>query len=65
MVLVCIMEKQNIQQNVGVVGLEDGKAYFNSFTFTNTKSDDVDKLIQVSFDGIDGGIEAYRENGSG
>ena len=44
MVLVCIMEKQNIQQNVGVVGLEDGKAYFNSFTFSNTKSDD--KLIQ-------------------
>ena len=65
MVLVCIMEKQNIQQNVGVIGLEDGKAYLNSFTFTNTKSDDVDKLIQVSIDGIDGGIEAYRENGSG
>ena len=34
MVLVCIMEKQNIQQNVGVIGLEDGKAYLNSFTFT-------------------------------
>ena len=49
----------------GIVGLEDGKAYLNSFTFTNTKSDDVDKLIQVSIDGIDGGIEAYRENGSG
>ena len=30
MVLVCIMEKQNIQQNVGVVGLEEGKAYFTS-----------------------------------
>ena len=65
MVLVCIMEKQNIQQNVGVVGLEEGKTYFNSFTFTNTKSDDVDKLIRSSFDGIDGAIEAYNEAGSG
>ena len=37
MVLVCIMEKQNIQPNVGVVGLEEGKAYFNSFTLINNK----------------------------
>ena len=65
MVLVCIMEKQNIQPNVGVVGLEEGKAYFNSFTLINNKSKDVDKLIQSAIDGIDGGIEAYRENGSG
>ena len=64
-VLVCIMEKQNIQPNVGVVGLEEGKAYFNSFTLINNKSKDVDKLIQSAIDGIDGGIEAYRENGSG
>ena len=64
MILVCIMEKQTIQPNVGVVGLQEGKAYFNSFTFTNSKSDDVDKLIQVSFDGIDGGIEAYQQAGS-
>ena len=63
--LVCIMEKQNIQPNVGVIGLEDGKAYFNSFTLINNESSDVDKLIQSSIDGIDGGIEAYRENGSG
>ena len=65
MVLVCIMEKQIIQQNGGVVGLEEGKAYFNSFTLINNKSKDVDKLIQSAIDGIDGGIEAYRENGSG
>ena len=45
MVLVCIMEKQNIQPNVGVVGLEEGKAYFNSFTLINNKSTDVDELI--------------------
>ena len=59
------MEKQNIQPNVGVVGLEEGKSYFNSFTLINNKSTDVDKLIQTSIDGIEGGIEAYRENGSG
>ena len=28
MILVCIMEKQNIQKDVGVVGLEESKAYF-------------------------------------
>ena len=65
LVLVCIMEKQNIQQNVGVVGLEEGKAYFNSLTITNTKSDDVDKLIQISKDVIEGLIEGYQKAGSG
>ena len=65
LVLVCIMEKQNIQQNVGVVGLEEGKAYFNSPTITNTKSDDVDKWIKVSRDVIEGHIESYTEKGSG
>ena len=65
LVLVCIMEKQNIQQNVGVVGLEEGKAYFNSLTITNTKSDDLDKLIQISKDVIAGLIEGYQKAGSG
>ena len=65
LVLVCIMEKQNIQQNVGVVGLEEGKAYFNSLTITNTKSDDLDKLIQISKDAIEGLIEGYQKAGSG
>ena len=65
MVLVCIMEKQILQQNVGVVGLQEDKAYFHSFSLTNTKSDDVDNLIQLSYDGIDGVIEAYEQNGSG
>ena len=64
MVLVCIMEKQILQQNVGVVGLKEDKAYFHSFTLTNLESDDVDKIIKASYDGIDGGIEAYQENGS-
>ena len=65
MVLVCIMEKQILQQNVGVVGLQEDKAYFHSFSLTNTKSDDVDNLIQLSYDVIDGVIEAYEQNGSG
>ena len=64
MVLVCIMEKQNIQQNAGVVGLEEGKAYFNSPTLANLKSNDVDKTIRVCWDTIDGNIEAYQEAGS-
>ena len=64
MVLVCIMEKQEIQQNVGVVGLEEDKAYFYSFTLTNLKSTDVDELIRWAYDGIDGAIEAYQEKGS-
>ena len=42
MVLVCIMKKRKIQQNVGVVELEDYKAYFNSSTFYNLESNDVD-----------------------
>ena len=64
MVLVCIMKKQKIQQNVGVVELEDYKAYFNSSTFYNLESNDVDKLIRVSYDTIYGNIEAYQQAGS-
>ena len=47
MILVCIMEKQTIQQNVGVVGLEEGKSYFTTGTYNNIKSTDVDKLIKI------------------
>ena len=65
MILVCIMEKQEIQQNIGVVGLEESKAYFYSGTFKNVKSTNVDKLIERCIDSIDGHIENYRENGSG
>ena len=64
MILVCIMEKQTIQQNVGVVGLEEGKSYFTSGTYINIKSTDVDKLIKICIDGIEGGIENYQETGS-
>ena len=64
MILVCLMEKQNIQQNVGVVGLEEDKAYFTSATFFNIISTDVEQLIKNCIDGIEGGIENYQETGS-
>ena len=64
LVLVCIMEKQNIQQNVGVVGLEEDKAYFHSFTLTNFKTTNVDELIGYAWDGIEGNMELYQERGS-
>ena len=28
MILVCIMEKQYLKQNIGIIELEEGKAYF-------------------------------------
>ena len=65
MILVCIMEKQYLKQNIGIIELEEGKAYFNSFTLTNTKSTNVDKLIKLCYDDIDAHIEAYTEKGSG
>ena len=65
MLLVCIMEKQYIKQNIGIIELEGGKTYFFSGTHLNLKSDDVDKLIQDCKDGIDGHIESYTEKGSG
>ena len=63
-VLDCTMEKQKIKQNLGVVGLEESKAYFNSRTLTNTKSDDVNELIQEAFDDIEDGVENYQDIGS-
>ena len=64
MILVCIMEKQTVQQNVGVVGLEEGKSYFTSGTYINIISTDVDKLIKTCIVGIEGGIENYQQTGS-
>ncbi|CAH3173562.1 unnamed protein product [Porites lobata] len=64
MVLVCIMEKQNISQSAGVIGIEEDKTYFNTATHINIKSTDVDKLIQICIDDIDAKIEAYQEAGS-
>ena len=66
MILVCMMEKQEIQQNVGVVGLEEGKAYFVSNVDTNLKSDDVENLVHYSVEDIRARVEMYQEaQGSG
>ena len=65
LILVCIMEKQTIPKNIGVVGLEEGKAYFSSETLNNLKSDDVDVLLKRIIDGIDNNIESYQAVGSG
>ena len=58
------MEKQTIQQNVGFVGLEEAKSYFTSGTYINIISTDVDKLIKICIDSIEGGIENYQETRS-
>ena len=52
------MEKQKIEKDKGVVGLEEDKAYFTSGTLVNIISTDVDKLIELSINTIEGGI--YR-----
>ena len=57
------MEKK-IEKHKGVVGLEEDKAYFTSGTHINIISTDVDKLIELSINTIEGGIEAYQQNGS-
>ena len=56
--------KQKIEKDKGVVGLEEDKAYFTSGTLINIISTDVDKLIELSINTIEGGIEAYQQNGS-
>ena len=64
MILVCLMEKQKIEKDKGVVGLEEDKAYFTSGTLINIKSTDVEKLIDICINTIEGGIEAYQQTGS-
>ena len=65
MILVCIMEKQYLKQNIGIIELEEGKTYFFSGTHINLESTDVDKLIEFCYEGIEARIEAYTEKGSG
>ena len=65
MILVCIMEKQYLKQNIGVIELEEGKTYFFSGEHINLKSTDVDFLIQSCYEGIEARIETYTEAGSG
>ena len=65
MILVCSMEKQIIKQNIGIIGLEEGKAYFLTGTHINLESTNVDKLIKLCYERIEGHIEVYTEKGSG
>ena len=65
MVLVCLMEKQIITKDKGVVGLEEDKAYFHSSTVTNIESDDTFDVINGSYLVIKEAIDIYQKNGSG
>ena len=65
MLLVCDMEKQLINKDQGVIGLDRHKAYFTSGIKKNLKSTDVNELINLCFKNILNDIDAYQENGSG
>ena len=65
MVLVCLMEQQILSKDKGVVGLKQGKAYFNSGTHINLKSTGVEKLIDKCVKKIIEDSEEYQKNGSG
>ena len=64
LLLVCMMEKQETDKKNGIFNIEEGKAYFNTHTFINLKSYDVDKLIFRSTESILGQMEMYAEKGS-
>ena len=59
------MEKQIIEKDKGVVGLEEDKAYFNSGVKINLESTDVNKLIYNCAKKIIEYIDTYQLNGSG
>ena len=65
MILVCLMEQQVLSKDKGVVGLNEDKAYFNSGTYKNLESTDVDKLIRRCVNKIIEELETYQKNGSG
>ena len=62
--LVCMMEKQETNQKTGLFNIEEDKAYFNTYTFTNLKSTDVDELIYRCTESILGQMEMYAERSS-
>ena len=63
LVLVCIMEKQ-IYSNVGIIGIENAKAYFSSETYENLRSDEAMKKVEDSFQSIEEKIQTFTEDGS-
>ena len=58
------MEKHEVDKTYGIFNIKEDKAYFNSPTFINLESDDVDELIFHSKESILGQMEAYAEKGS-
>ena len=64
LVLVCLMEKQKISQAVGIIDIQEDKAYFHSMTLTNLESDDATKILDLTKTHILAQIEAYSETGS-
>ena len=64
LVLVCLMEKQEIEKTQGIIDIKEDKAYFNSPTIINLESDDVERLIFISKESIIGQMEGYSEKGS-
>ena len=64
LVLVCLMEKQEIEKTQGIIDIKEDKAYFHSPTLINLESTDVEGLISNSKESIKGQMEAYSEKGS-
>ena len=64
LVLVCMMEKHEVDKNNGIFNIIEDKAYFNSSTYTNLESTDVQKLIDSSKDTILAQMEMYAEKAS-
>ena len=64
MILVCLMEKHLIGGDKNIIGLEESKAYYPSATFNNIKSTDINKILDLCIDTINGLIEAYQQKGS-
>ena len=65
MILICLMEKQILSKDKGVVGLTEGKSYFSSGTRINLESTNVEKLINKSISKIINDLEVFQQNGSG
>ena len=57
LVLVCLMEKQEIEKTQGIIDIKEDKAYFHSLTFINLESTDVEGLISNSKESIIGQME--------
>ena len=64
LVLICMMEKHEVDKNKGIFDIKEDKAYFNSPTYTNLESDNVQHLIDFSKDSILAQMEMYAEKGS-